>query len=101
MWEAGLRGCFAPLEGRPRPGFVPDPLQPSSSAHPVPNVFISYRREDSAASAGRLFDRLSDRFGKEHVFRDLDAIAPGAEFGKVIAERIAHCDALIAVIGGE
>jgi len=63
------------------------------------NVFISYRREDSAASAGRLFDRFSYAFGAEHVFRDIDAIAPGAQFAKVIDERIGTCDALIAVIG--
>lgn len=63
------------------------------------NVFISYRREDSAASAGRLFDRFSDALGAEHVFRDIDAIAPGAQFAKVIDKRIDTCDALIAVIG--
>ncbi|SHL15697.1 hypothetical protein SAMN05216428_101271 [Nitrosospira sp. Nsp11] len=51
-------------------------------------IFISYRRDDSAASAGRLYDRLAHHFGKEQVFRDLDAIAPGAEFAKVIEERI-------------
>lgn len=63
------------------------------------NVFISYRREDSAASAGRLFDRFSDALGAEHVFRDIDTMAPGAQFAKVIDKRIGTCDALIAVIG--
>lgn len=62
-------------------------------------IFISYRRDDSAASAGRLYDRLAHHFGKEQVFRDLDAIAPGAEFAKVIEERISQCDVLVAVIG--
>lgn len=62
-------------------------------------VFISYRRDDSAAAAGRLYDRLAARFGKEQVFRDLDAIAPGADFAKVIEERIAQSNVLIAVIG--
>lgn len=65
----------------------------------MPQVFISYRRDDSAASAGRIFDRLTDRFGKDCVFRDLDTIEPGAKFGEVIAGRIAKCDALVAVIG--
>ena len=67
--------------------------------HPMPRVFISYRRDDSAAHAGRIYDRLRDRFGVEQVFRDIDAIAPGAKFAKVIADRIDHCDALIAIIG--
>src|SRR5687768_9880434 len=62
-------------------------------------IFISYRRDDSAASAGRLYDRLALHFGKEQVFRDLDALAPGVEFLKVIEERIAQCNVLVAVIG--
>ena len=62
-------------------------------------VFISYRRDDSRGSAGRLYDDLSDRFGNDLVFRDLDAIKPGAVYDKVISTAIAGCDALIAVIG--
>lgn len=65
----------------------------------MPGIFISYRRDDSAASAGRLYDRLASHFGKEQVFRDLDALAPGVEFLKVIEERIAQCNVLVAVIG--
>ena len=64
-------------------------------------VFISYRRDDSAAAAGRLYDRLAAYFGKEQIFRDLDAIAPGAEFAQVIEERIAQSNVLIAIIGKE
>jgi len=62
-------------------------------------IFISYRRDDSQALAGRLFDRLTRRFGKDRVFRDIDAIDPGANFAEVIGERIGGCDALIALIG--
>ena len=62
-------------------------------------IFISYRREDSQEVAGRLFDRLVQRFGKERVFRDVDAIDPGAKFAAVIGERIGVCDALVALIG--
>jgi hypothetical protein len=62
-------------------------------------VFISYRRDDSRGSAGRLYDNLSDRFGPEVIFRDLDALRPGAVYGNVIHTAIAGCDALIAVIG--
>ena len=63
------------------------------------SIFISYRRDDSAASAGRLYDHLAHHFGKEQVFRDLDAIAPGTEFEKVIEEQISQCNVLVAVIG--
>jgi 3-deoxy-D-arabino-heptulosonate 7-phosphate (DAHP) synthase len=31
-------------------------------------VFISYRREDSGGFAGRIYDRLSNRLGRENVF---------------------------------
>ena len=65
----------------------------------MPGIFISYRRDDSAASAGRLYDHLAHHFGKEQVFRDLDAIAPGAEFTQVIEERLSQCSVFVAVIG--
>ncbi|MFH0341757.1 MAG: tetratricopeptide repeat protein [Chromatiales bacterium] len=67
----------------------------------MPRVFLNYRREDSEGIAGRIFDRLCVHFGPENVFRDLDTIAPGAEFASVIGEEIAKCDALIAIIGNE
>ena len=64
-------------------------------------IFISYRREDSAPYAGRLYDRLSARFGAEVVFMDVDDIKPGANFVSLIDEKIGSCDALIAVMGKE
>ena len=39
-------------------------------------VFISYRREDSAGHAGRVFDHLVRKLGRDHVFRDVDNIRP-------------------------
>jgi TIR domain len=42
-------------------------------------IFISYRREDSAPYAGRLYDRLCGRFGADQVFMDVDDIPPGEE----------------------
>jgi hypothetical protein len=37
-------------------------------------IFISYRREDAAAYAGRLYDSLVNHFGKKNVFIDIDSI---------------------------
>ena len=65
----------------------------------MPLIFISYRRSDAAGHAGRLYDRLVDRFGQASVFKDLDSMEPGADFVEVIHETVARCDALIAVIG--
>ena len=68
-------------------------------APPVLDVFISYRREDADAAAGRLYDTLSPRFGEEHVFMDVDAIPLGLDFTSEITKRIESCDVLIALLG--
>jgi hypothetical protein len=62
-------------------------------------VFISYRRQDASAYAGRLYDRLADRFGADKVFMDVADIRPGAVFTKAIEEAVNDCDVLVAVIG--
>lgn len=65
----------------------------------MPGIFISYRRDDSAANAGRLCDRLGAEFGADRVFMDVDDIPPGADFSAHISAKIGACDALLAVIG--
>jgi TPR repeat protein len=62
-------------------------------------VFISYRREDSGGFAGRIYDRLVSRLGRDSVFFDVDAIPPGRDFVDVLSERVGRCDALVAIIG--
>jgi TIR domain len=62
-------------------------------------VFISYRREDSGGFAGRIYDRLTNRLGRENVFFDVDAIPPGLDFVDVLSDHVGKCDALLAVIG--
>ena len=65
----------------------------------MPGVFISYRREDSAAYAGRLFDTLSSEFGAANTFMDVDDIKGGDNFTTVIDRSLDSSDALLAVIG--
>jgi TPR repeat protein len=62
-------------------------------------IFISYRREDSSAWAGRLCDQLQSRFPQNEIFMDVDSIKPGIDFIETIEERVGACDALVAVIG--
>lgn len=62
-------------------------------------IFISYRRDDSAYAAGRLYDRLSQHFGASNVFMDIDAIELGVNFREKIENAVGHCDVLIAMIG--
>jgi TIR domain len=66
---------------------------------PSGSIFISYRREDASGEAGRLYDRLVERFGRNHVFIDVDSIEPGEVFAEVIQETLAACRVLVAVIG--
>ena len=64
------------------------------------SIFISYRREDTIAYAGRLYDRLHSHFGRMYqVFMDLDTIPPGADFIETIQRTVGSCHVLIAVIG--
>jgi penicillin-binding protein 1B len=61
-------------------------------------LFLSYRREDSAGYAGRLYDHLSARFPKR-VFMDVDSIAAGADFIRELEKSIKSSDILVALIG--
>jgi hypothetical protein len=63
------------------------------------SVFLSYRREDSRADAGRLYDRLSAAFGAENVFMDVDDIVAGDNFVERMKQTLDQCDVLLLVIG--
>lgn len=65
----------------------------------TPRLFISYRREDSIAYAGRLYDHLSAHFGADRVFMDIGQIEAGDDFVKVLDSEIAASDVVIALIG--
>jgi hypothetical protein len=62
-------------------------------------IFLSYRREDSSAWAGRLHDALSARFGERNIFQDVTAVGPGEDFTAAIHRALGAADATLAVIG--
>jgi TIR domain len=62
-------------------------------------IIVSYRRSDSAAITGRIFDRLVDRYGEESVFMDIDRIPFGTDFRHHIQDALQGADILLAVIG--
>jgi formylglycine-generating enzyme required for sulfatase activity len=64
-----------------------------------PRIFISYRREDAIAYAGRIYDRLISQFGAASVFMDIDTLEPGADFVEVLQRTVASCDVFLAVVG--
>ncbi len=65
----------------------------------MPNIIVSYRRDDTRHITGRIFDRLEQHYGKSHVFMDIDNIPVGMDFRQHILNTIDHCDALVAVVG--
>jgi hypothetical protein len=62
-------------------------------------IFISYRREDTAAAAGRIYDRLVAHYGRNQVFMDVDSIEIGERFSDVVNRTVGTCDILLALIG--
>jgi hypothetical protein len=71
----------------------------SHTGEAEPGVFISYRREDAAGHAGRLYDWLTRRFGEHGVFIDVAGIEPGKRFRDVIERVLGACWAVLVVIG--
>src|SRR4051812_27579397 len=65
----------------------------------APKVFISYRRADSIAETGRIYDQLVADFGPGAVFKDVDSIPVGSDFPAVIADAVKRCPVVLVVIG--
>jgi tetratricopeptide (TPR) repeat protein len=63
-----------------------------------PKVFISYRRSDSQAQTGRLYDRLNRAY-PGMFFRDVSEIGVGVDFVAHVERAVGASVALIAVIG--
>ena len=64
-----------------------------------PDVFISYRRSDAPAAAGRIAKELSEHFGLRRVFLDVQGIAPSRAWDETIDGALNACKAGVIVIG--
>src|SRR5262245_59446705 len=62
-------------------------------------VFVSYRREDSAANARSIRDRLAGELGDRNVFMDVDDLVAGQRFDEVLQKSLDRCDAVLVIIG--
>src|SRR5262245_33391637 len=67
----------------------------------MPQIFLSYRRSDSAYAADTLSDKLQEHFGESAVFFDVDTIPLGVDFREHIANAVGKCDVLLAIIGDQ
>jgi len=65
----------------------------------MPNIFISYRREDAPANARLIYERLKEWFGDGNSFMDVEQIELGDDWKHVLDQRVTRCDALLALIG--
>ena len=64
-----------------------------------PRIFISYRRSDSAAIVGHIYERLAARYKAESVFRDINKMPLGKNFYDHIKEELSGCDIVLVVVG--
>ncbi len=62
-------------------------------------IFISYRREDSIETTGRIYDWLDSRLAPNSIFMDVDSIPPGADFHVAIKDTIKSASVMLVVIG--
>lgn len=60
---------------------------------------ISYRRADTGAIAGRIFDRLAAHYGRESIFRDVDSIPLSVDFREHLAQTLRESDIVLVIIG--
>lgn len=62
-------------------------------------IFLSYRRADSRDVVERLYERLSESFGKGTVFKDVDSIPAGVDFRETLHNALGKSSALVVIIG--
>jgi hypothetical protein len=82
------------------------PVSHSETDEPQPvsthfsKVFISYRREDTAAVfIPKLRDSLGARFGKNQIFIDIDNVRLGEDFVQAMKDEVSSCAVFLAMIG--
>lgn len=62
-------------------------------------IFISYRRDDTKAIAGRVSDRLAQLLPKRDIFFDVSVIKGGEKFEERIRNSVDKSDFVLAFIG--
>jgi TIR domain len=71
---------------------------PSKDGSRFRGVFISYRRDEAAAYARGLYDRLAARFGRGEIFLDLEKVGWGEDFVEAITEAAESCAVMIVLV---
>jgi hypothetical protein len=90
-------GITLRLTKRPIPK-LPIPKRPTPKPR-GPNVFISYRRMDTAQIAGRVYDRLAREIPEDEIFFDVDTIPIGVDFRQNISSTVNRTAVLLVLVG--
>ena len=64
-----------------------------------PKIFVSYRRQDSAATSGRLRDHMAAVLGDDRIFLDVEKIDIGEDFVNAILSEISSAQVMLVMIG--
>lgn len=62
------------------------------------DFFLSYRAATAAAKAGRIYDRLVAKFGKNTIFFDRGVLSPGVDWKIKLQSELEEAIALLAVV---
>jgi hypothetical protein len=65
----------------------------------VSKVFISYRRDDSGATADHIYDSLVGYFGRPFVFEDVNTIPYGEHFPQFIDGVLQRASLALVIVG--
>src|SRR5688500_18003927 len=91
---------MVPPSGNPAPPAPTVAGQPTTQQlSATPAIFLFFRRDDSSDVTGRIYDRLTQHFGKQAVFKDVDSIPLGVDYRKHLGDSVGQCDVLLAVLG--
>ena len=62
-------------------------------------IFIGYRFDDTRDAADRIYDALEQHIGRDRLFKDLDILRPGADFGEHIRTLMPRFRVALILIG--
>lgn len=66
---------------------------------PPSRIFLCYRRSETSHAAGRLADRLRQRYGHDKIFMDVDSIPGGQNFRSGVRAAIRDSAVVLVLIG--
>jgi TIR domain len=96
---AAADGSVATASPADAPRSQPAAASRSPVSAAAPAIFLSYRRGETSDVTGRIYDRLVQHFGADSIFKDVDSIPLGVDFRQHLAESVAQCGLLVAVVG--